>query len=288
VVTKLALPTTIQYVSPTKATTTGIEEQGKYITVGGFAWKDLESTELLDISSNEDDIVPSTRKGIDVPLSSAIETYRFPRDYSESPETTVTLEVFGSTRGQTLSSCSSANSSPMSPLNIIGRNYGPFHLQPNQPQWERSEFFHRTTERHVVGRGVLLDWRWHALCRGIEYSPFETHNITLDELKAIAAHSNIRFIPGDVLLLRTGWTAAFITLSDAQKDAIRKREVRECCGVESGRAAEDWHRAMRFKAVVTDASKYEAWPPPLPPEMPLSEVRCPATERFVRGPLQLG
>jgi len=274
VVTKLALPPTIQHVSPAKATTTGIEEPGKYIAAGGFAWKAVDSSVPLDVSSNEDDIAPSIRQGIDVPLSSAVESsYRFPRDYSESPETTVTLEVFGAIRGQTSSPCSSANSSPMSPLNIIGRNYGPFHLQPNQPQWERSEFFHRTTERHVVGRGVLLDWRWHALCRGIEYSPFETYSITLEELKAIAAYSNIRFMPGDVLLLRTGWTAVFITLSDPQKDAIRKREVRECCGVESSSAAAEWHQAMRFKAVVTDASKYEAWPPPLPPEMPLSEVR---------------
>jgi hypothetical protein len=121
---------------------------------------------------------------------------------------------------------------------------------------------------------VLLDWRWHALCRGIEYSPFQKYSITLEELKAIAAYSDIEFSPGDILLIRTGWTAEFITLTDLQKDILYKSEVGACCGVESRDGAEEWHRSMGFRAVVTDSRKYEAWPPPLPPERPLSEVRC--------------
>lgn len=269
IVTELTVP-------PAKISSVRIEQRPRYYASGEFTWKDLDSFDALDdaATGGVHPVSSDTKQGIVVPLTPAVETpLSHPGDPLDTPDSAIPLEEFGVRRGQIPSECSSESSSPVSAFNSSVHS-SPIDVRHNRPQPGSPQLFSRVVQRPLAGRGVLLDWRWHALCRGIEYSPFEMYSITLEELKAIAAYSNIEFAPGDILLIRTGWTAEFVTLTDLQKDVLYKSEVGACCGVESGDAAEEWHRSMGFSAVVTDSRKYEAWPPPLPPGRPLSEVLC--------------
>lgn len=58
----------------------------------------------------------------------------------------------------------------------------------------------------IVGRGVLLDYVKYAERHGIKYSPMSDHAITVRELEDIASESGLQFLPGDILLIRVGWT----------------------------------------------------------------------------------
>ncbi|KAF5646991.1 cyclase [Fusarium tjaetaba] len=66
------------------------------------------------------------------------------------------------------------------------------------------------SDHGVVGRGVLLDYyRWKAEVKNEPYDAFTSHAIHLDELKAVAAYQNVEFQVGDILLVRSGYTATY-------------------------------------------------------------------------------
>lgn len=113
--------------------------------------------------------------------------------------------------------------------------------------------------------------------RGIRYSPFEQHAITLDELLEVAEIQQVEFRFGDILLIRTGWTHLhsddnplickgwtheYDKLSEKAKVNLSKREIRASCGVEASREAIKWHWDNRFAAVASDTVAYEVWPSP--------------------------
>ncbi|KAJ9637476.1 uncharacterized protein PV06_04041 [Exophiala oligosperma] len=118
--------------------------------------------------------------------------------------------------------------------------------------------------RGIVGRGVLLDWREYAKQKGIKYSPFETHAIPLQELLDVARSQNVSFCPGDVLLIRTGWTEEYRRLSGEAKLQLATREVRSFVGVEASEEMFRWHWDSQFAAVASDTNAYESWPPTKP------------------------
>lgn len=61
----------------------------------------------------------------------------------------------------------------------------------------------------IVGRGVLLDYYNWKLRRDEPYDPLTSHPIHLDELLAVARDQNVQFQAGDILLIRSGYTAAY-------------------------------------------------------------------------------
>ncbi|KZO89529.1 hypothetical protein CALVIDRAFT_491641, partial [Calocera viscosa TUFC12733] len=67
-------------------------------------------------------------------------------------------------------------------------------------------------QKGVVGRGVLLDYVKHAAKHKIKYDVFSNHAITVEEVHAMAADNNVKFEPGDILLVRVGWTEAWRNL----------------------------------------------------------------------------
>ena len=111
---------------------------------------------------------------------------------------------------------------------------------------------------------MLLDWRSYALRNKIQYSPFTSHPIPLDELLAVAAEQNVTFRRGDVLLIRSGWTEEYLKLTTEQQLALSRREKREFVGVEASREMIKWHWDNEFAAVAGDTNAYEVWPPTKP------------------------
>jgi kynurenine formamidase len=74
---------------------------------------------------------------------------------------------------------------------------------------------HVVARRGIVGRGVLLDVARHARFRADEEIA-----ITADMLDDVAASQGVAVEPGDVLLVRTGWTGWYAGLSQEERDAV--------------------------------------------------------------------
>jgi kynurenine formamidase len=117
-------------------------------------------------------------------------------------------------------------------------------------------------QRGIAGRGILLDYRDYALRKGIQYSPFETYAITLEDLKVIAKEEKVTFKTGDILLIRTGWTEEYNKLREGEKYALSQRAIRASCGVDASEAMLKWHWENQFSAIASDTVAYEVWPSP--------------------------
>lgn len=79
-----------------------------------------------------------------------------------------------------------------------------------------------------------------------------TTPISAEILDGCAMESNIDFEPGDILLVRTGWTEAFMALTKEEQEALPVREKRAAVGMAQGSEMLAWHWDNGFAAVVTD------------------------------------
>lgn len=112
----------------------------------------------------------------------------------------------------------------------------------------------------ICGRGVLLDWATWAQRQGKQFDPFSTHAVPLSELQAVAASQNVDFRQADILLIRTGWTAAYNTLTTQERTSLAGRPTRSFIGVEASEEMFRWHWDTGFAAVASDTNAYEAQP----------------------------
>ena len=60
------------------------------------------------------------------------------------------------------------------------------------------------------------NWR---LCNNIAYEPFKTGSVSLSQLKAVAESQGTEIKFGDILLLRSGYIAAFNKIPKDQAEA---------------------------------------------------------------------
>ncbi|KAL4928305.1 uncharacterized protein BDV17DRAFT_291795 [Aspergillus undulatus] len=124
----------------------------------------------------------------------------------------------------------------------------------------------------TVTRGVLLDWYSYALRNNLPHSPFTNQAIYLHDLLQVAREQGSDFRRGDVLLIRTGWTAAYSKLTDSEKEKLGGRDNRASIGVEATEDAIRFHWDQQFAAVVSDTVAYEAWPSAKPWGVSMHEV----------------
>lgn len=113
----------------------------------------------------------------------------------------------------------------------------------------------------IVGRGVLLDYARFANRHHIPLSPFTSSPIMLSNLKTLIQEQNLTFLPGDILFIRSGFTAAFDALSLHQQSALAAREITEFAGVEAWLETAEWLWENQFAAVAGDAVAWESTPP---------------------------
>ncbi|CAK7221245.1 hypothetical protein SCUCBS95973_004428 [Sporothrix curviconia] len=112
----------------------------------------------------------------------------------------------------------------------------------------------------IIGRGVLLDWASWAARNGINRSPFQTGAIELAHLKAIVAETDIQFRQGDILFIRSGFTAAYNALSAEGRQNFPSRKPGGLLGVEATRDSLPWLWENGFAAVAGDAMGFERGP----------------------------
>lgn len=114
--------------------------------------------------------------------------------------------------------------------------------------------------RHgIAGRGVLLDYARWAAAQGIAYSPGERHEITAADLQAVAAAQNVTFKVGDILFVRSGWIAWYLTIDQTAREAVATPPYKGI-GVAQGDDTLRFLWDTGFAAVAGDAIAFEAFP----------------------------
>lgn len=79
-------------------------------------------------------------------------------------------------------------------------------------------------------------------------------------------------MPGDIVLIRTGWLSASRALSTEEQSALPRPDVHSSCGLEATEEAICWHWDDAFAAVASDTVAYEAWPSPKPYGVSMDEI----------------
>lgn len=117
-----------------------------------------------------------------------------------------------------------------------------------------------------------IDWYSYVQREGIPHAPFKNQSIPLSDLLQISKEKGLQFRQGDILLIRTGWTAAYHQLTEEEKEALGGRDDRASCGVEATEETIRWHWEQGFAAVASDTVAYEAWPSSKPWGVSIHEV----------------
>jgi hypothetical protein len=151
----------------------------------------------------------------------------------------------------------------------------PSTLDPQQRVWyggtTKGEILDRSNDRigihhwsreGITGRGVLIDYASWAEKKGIQYSAFSLHVITLSDILQIAHESHIVFETGDILIVRSGMTREWEQKMDsATKKAYSISAVPQHAGLEASTDMLRWIWDTGFAAVAGDAISFEVYPP---------------------------
>lgn len=106
---------------------------------------------------------------------------------------------------------------------------------------------------------MLIDYRAYADAKGIEYSPFSAFRIGISDIVDVAQYQGVAFRPGDILIIRFGFTEALETMTpEQQTQALSSGAI---CGVEGTVEMARWLWNQHFSAVASDTMAFEAMPP---------------------------
>jgi kynurenine formamidase len=113
----------------------------------------------------------------------------------------------------------------------------------------------------ICGRGVLLDYVAYAERKGIAYSTFSDHAISLSVLLEIAEEANLTFRRGDILFVRIGVTKEWDTKMTAEdKNEYATTKSPKHAGIEGTEEMLRWLWDTGFAAVAGDAISFEVYP----------------------------
>jgi kynurenine formamidase len=111
----------------------------------------------------------------------------------------------------------------------------------------------------IIGRGVLLDYVDYAERKNISYSPMSDHAINVQELEDMAKDAGVTFLPGDILLIRVGWTKWY----DEHNEDDRAEYVTNAyawAGLKGCEEMLEWLWDHHFAAVASDNNGVEVVP----------------------------
>ena len=117
----------------------------------------------------------------------------------------------------------------------------------------------RYAERGIVGRGVLIDIERYLAQRGrkLDHRAGEAFPVSL--LDDVAAAQGVRFMHGDILLMRTGWLAYYFNeMTDA--DRVLLPTALKSTGLLQARETVAWLWDHRISIGASDNAGFEAIP----------------------------
>jgi kynurenine formamidase len=113
-------------------------------------------------------------------------------------------------------------------------------------------------EHPITGRGVLVDLEGYRNSSGEPIDHAAGEPLTLDLVQAAMESQSLTALPGDILMLHTGWCEWFLALDPAEKQRIR--ESRKASGVAQSRDFVAWAWDNRFAVVAADNFAFECLP----------------------------
>ncbi|OCF35856.1 hypothetical protein I317_05078 [Kwoniella heveanensis CBS 569] len=120
----------------------------------------------------------------------------------------------------------------------------------------------------ISSRAHLLDVASYVKRHGLPpLSYFDTSTpIDLETLVGCAEESGVYFALGDICIIRTGWTEAFLSLTEEERAAVLEKRG-GTVGVDQGEDMLRWHWEQGISAVVSDTGAYEVYPSPKSPSI---------------------
>jgi hypothetical protein len=120
-------------------------------------------------------------------------------------------------------------------------------------------------EHGIAGRGVLIDLPAFMERRGTPVDPQSRFPIDGLLLEEIAAAENVAFQPGDILLLRTGWLAWYLSLDQPSRDSLHGTlhpgpDGLACPGLDARRETAAWLWDHRIAVAAADNAALEVLP----------------------------
>jgi kynurenine formamidase len=112
----------------------------------------------------------------------------------------------------------------------------------------------------IIGRGILIDWYAWSKRNNKNLSPFETGAVHLADVMTILAETSVQPRQGDILFIRTGFTAAYNKLSLSEQQAFPDRKPGGLLGLEATRDSLRWIWESGFAAIAGDAPGFERGP----------------------------
>ena len=118
---------------------------------------------------------------------------------------------------------------------------------------DASHGMHFWAKRGIVGRGVLVD-----VARHRDLAPNEPTVIETADLDAALDAQGTRLEPGDVLLMRTGWTSWYRTLDEQGREAYAADY--KAPGLRPTKDTARWLWDHHVAAIASDNLAVEVWP----------------------------
>jgi hypothetical protein len=138
-----------------------------------------------------------------------------------------------------------------------------FYNNRTQQDLEESEVIGIDRVAHsggITARGVILDYPRFLESQGRpKVDALAANHITADELKAMLRSTGVQPRPGDILLLRTGFTRDYTALPTADRKALATKPP-AFLGVQSHVDVARWIWECGFAAVAGDAPSFEMSP----------------------------
>jgi kynurenine formamidase len=103
----------------------------------------------------------------------------------------------------------------------------------------------------------LIDYATYADKNSIAQDPLGRFGIPLSVIKQIAQESGIKFQPGDIFILRTGFVKGYNQASQEKRKELAERTPPQFCGIGQGRETTEWLWERQFAAVVADSPAFE-------------------------------
>lgn len=112
----------------------------------------------------------------------------------------------------------------------------------------------------IIGRGVVVDVKGYLARRGrrLDYDAGEAFTVSL--LDHIATEQDLKFRPGDILLIRTGWAEWFLKELTEEERIGRRATGVKAPGLIQARATLRWLWDHQFTMVAADNVAVEAVP----------------------------
>jgi kynurenine formamidase len=118
----------------------------------------------------------------------------------------------------------------------------------------------RWAEKGIVGRGVLADVDAHLRRSGRPLDHRGGDHFSVSEIEGALAEQGTRLLPGDVLLLRTGWASFYLEeMSAADRRALSGHLVSP--GLEQSERSVAWLWDHEIAMVASDNAAVECVPP---------------------------